>query len=692
VLLALLVTGGCATVQQRDQPLVDAIVIEGAQQVPERAVKAKILTSEQPFWFWEDPSYFDANAWQADLRRIERFYEARGYYQAKVLEDEVVAHKDLVRLRVRVEEGEPTRIRQIRIDGLASLSRAQKGRVLDGFPLQEGAIFREDLWVGLKSKVAADLRELGFADAAVKGQVQVDVEERLADVALQIEEGQRYRFGDIFVATDANPKVSPRRIIEQARQAIARDAWYSESALAEAQVRVFKMGVFGGVKVNRGAPDRQTGTVPVIVDVREAPFHTLRAGMGLGLDQSRQEIRAIGEYIDRDFFGGLRTLQTQVRVGWAFLPTVWDYAFDNPAVVERSRPLASLSTEFSQPRIFLPTLSYFAALRGGFRPEQGYEMMSGEAETGLVWAPHPNLTAHLSYNYEAYYFLQGNALQGARTRLLGLRCERLCSLSYLEPRIEWDRRFNHLGRPDGIQPTRGYYLSLSAHFGGGLLGGSFDYLRVMPEARFYQSMLENDRLTFAFRARAGALLSSEESPIVARFYAGGGNSFRGFGNRRLSPLLLVSPTDDVLVSPMGFRYGELLPIGGERLFEGSAETRYRVSDNVALATFLDVGFNTMGERLGNDLTLRGAPDYFRRNAQYAVGVGLRYLTLVGPIRVDLAYRLPFGAAPRVYQYGQTENLLPPPGGGCFGFGNKQGGMLDNPEPRCALHISIGEAF
>src|SRR5207302_7301979 len=102
--------------------------------------------------------------------------------------------------------------------------------------------------------------------------------------------------------------------------------WYTESALSEAQGLVFQMGVFGAVRVTPGAPDRAAGTVPIVVDVREARFHSIRVGPGVGIDSVRQEARLIGEYSDRDFLGGLRRLTIRGKAGYAFLPTIWGAA------------------------------------------------------------------------------------------------------------------------------------------------------------------------------------------------------------------------------------------------------------------------------------------------------------------------------------------------------------------------------
>ena len=693
--------------------MVREIHLEGAKRISEGEIKGKILTTE-PAWPWE-VEIFDPNAWQADLRRIERYYEAQGYYQAQVVEDEVVPRQPGwfrqwwargtrwaapgVDLRVTVSEGAPTRVGEVRIEGLGALTEAQRASLLEDFPLEKGRIFREADWTEIKPLMRSRLREMGYAEAAVEGNVEVDVESHLARVVIEAIPGERYKFGDIFVATGANPKVPHRWVIDEAAQAIEKGDWYSETALDEAQARVFKMGVFGGVKVARGTPDAQSGIVPVVVDVREAPFRTLRAGGGLGVDQTRDEVRLLLEYTNRNFFGGLRSLTTQTRVGWALLP-----AIEVPSGIRRSEPVANVTAEFTQPRVLNPSVRYFLTLQGEYRPELAYALAGGQFKTGLAWSPHPAVTTQLTYNFQAFHFFRAEVLLGGRSTELAFGCGKTCLLSFAEAQVEWDRRMRQYPsglRPDLVDPTTGYFLGFSVQYGGGPLRGDYTYVRVLPEARLYRSP-PGERVTFALRARAGTLISAAESrrdsPIVSRFFAGGANSMRGYNNRRLSPLQLIPPDparppQDALVisQKLGRQEGEVVPIGGERLFEASAEARYRLNSDFQFAVFVDAGFNNLADRLGNDITVQNAPEYLRTYMQYAVGAGLRYMTLVGPIRLDLAYRLPWGTPPRVYQTPNTY-LLPPPGGGCFGFGNYQGDSTTNPEGRCTLNISIGEAF
>lgn len=670
--------------------------IAGTESLDEGAVKSRILTSETS-WFtklfpwlpFTNFEYFDSNAWQADLRRIERYYEAQGYYQAEVVEEQVTPTAgDEVEIFVRVTEGEPTRIASLALSGLEGLPPEHRAPVVADIPLQEGEIFREEEWELTKLLLRERLRELGYAEASIEGEALVDVESQRAELSLVADPGKRYTFGNIFVATDANAQVPVQRIIEQTQGAIEKGDWYSESALAEAQARVFQMGVFAAVKVNRGAPDRASGMIPIVVDVREAPFHTVRLGGGVGFDQIRNEARVLSEYTNRNFLGGLRRFTARARVGYAFIPSLYAVLANVESDAPRSGPFFQASIELEQPRFLFRDVRGRVALTAERGFEQAYEYIGGGIRPGLIWQPHPDFSVVGSYNFEAYS-LTGRALFGGSSPELAIGCAELAgercliALSYLEQLFEWDRR------DDRIAPTRGYYLSLSLQEGGGLLGGTFDYFRVTPEARYYWRLLDGD-LVVATRLRVGTLVPTgdQRSPILVRFYSGGSN-MRGFNSRRLSPLQVVERAQ------IRDRRGrerrpdppaELVPIGGDGLVEGSLEARFHLVGKLAGATFYDTGFVTT-ESLPVD-----RPASTLDSLQHAVGVGIRYLTVVGPVRVDFAYRLNVGPPlPVVDPFGGT--LEYPTQTGCFGlFGPSGTTYAGGPEGQCSLHISIGEAF
>jgi len=216
------------------------------------------------------------------------------------------------------------------------------------------------------------------------------------------------------------------------------------------------------------------------------------------------------------------------------------------------------------------------------------------------------------------------------------------------------------------------------------LQGDFSYYRILPDLRGYVSFGEGDELTVAARVRMGELLpasgNAQDSAVVTRFYAGGAQSMRGFNDRRLSPLLVTelpsypgNPNPATKVT---------LPIGGNGLVDGSLEVRYRVTSNLVVAAFLDFGQVTVGPLHADDLP----------HLLVAVGLGLRYLTPVGPVRVDFGRRLQVGRPPPLFAVveGRIEEQRYKVDDSCFGLGGTGGSEVS--DNLCALHISIGEAF
>ena len=695
IALTLVAAAGCAASSPKpDGPLIDSLRIEGTGAIPPRQVKKKILTEQSsvfPWWLYWLPlvgedEYFDVNAWQTDLRRIERFYQSQGYYQAKVLDDDVVETKPgHVALNVKVREGEPTKITAVSVAGLEALAPEHQRAATEKLPVKVGEVFREATWADTKATLVTRLQELGYAEAVVEGEAVVDLEQSTAVLRLGATPGQRYKFGKIFVANDPGAQVDPKWIVAQVENAIKAGDWYAESALNEAQGLVFQMGVFGAVKVNRGAPDRAEGTVPIVVDVREAPFRSARLGPGLGVDALRMQAYAVGEFTHRNFLGGLRRFSIRGKLGWAFLPNVW--------ASKQNGPVASIINEFEQPR-FLSARNLTGRisldLSSGIEP--AYNYIGGTLKAGVVWRPSSTITIFPSYNLDVYRLGSDVPLGSSGPEAL-FGCPLLCVISYLEQTFEWDRRDSKL------EPKTGTYVGLSLQEGG--LGGVFAFLRVQPEVRGYISFGEEKKVTLAAKLKVGTLHSLNRdggSPIMARFFSGGA-AMRGFATRRLSPLLEVPLKNTAPPMPEPPPYdqqppvaGETIPIGGKGLLEAQVELRWNVWEELVLAVFSDTGmvsWESLGES-GNQW----------QYIHTAVGLGIRYRTPLGPIRVDFAVRLPLGSPARLNppQPGNPSGKIDPrtivtgQNGGCLGLGSSPTNWGGYPEGVCAFHLSIGEAF
>lgn len=637
--------------------------IEGASQVKAGDIEKRILTSQTSWIPFSTKEYFDPDVWKTDLRRIERYYRERGYYQAKVIDAKVTPRpKHEVDVVAKVDEGQPTVIASLAITGLDDLPPDHRQQVLDVVGLKSGQVFEEEKWEGLKKKILNTLEELGYAAATVSGEAKVGLDTQRADVLIAVGHGPRYKFGAVHARQHERARVEPWRILEQAAAAATPGDWYSLSAQGEAQTRVFQMGVFGAVKIKPETPDPLSLTVPLEVDTQESPFHSIRAGGGIGVDQLRQEVRAFAQYTNRDFVGGLRKLTLNATVGWAWLPDV----FTSPANGGQNGLIGDVSAELQQPRLGFRDLSGDVRLELQKGLEPAYSFYGGKAKIGLVWKPSPYLSIYPSYNIEFYHLLAGAVQLNTTAPTLLFGCPENCLLSYAEERVEWDKRDDHQ------EPKRGYYLAVTFQEGGGFLGGSFDYFKIQPEARGYVSFLEDRRLTIAARIKVGTLNPTRgtESPIVSRFFSGG-NDMRGFNSRYLAPLF-VAP------KPNSTTDGYVVPVGGNGLAEGSLEARYNVTGPLVVAAFYDTGYVSPQSLDGNTLA----------NLYHAVGAGARYRTPIGPIRLDFAYRLDIGdVLPQSNPLGLSYQTR----SGCFGLG-RSGPKAGAPEGPCTLQISVGEAF
>ncbi|HYI41427.1 MAG TPA: BamA/TamA family outer membrane protein [Allosphingosinicella sp.] len=162
------------------------------------------------------------------------------------------------------------------------------------------------------------------------------------------------------------------------------------------------------------------------------------------------------------------------------------------------------------------------------------------------------------------------------------------------------------GSNDLLDPTTGYRLALRLSPEASLQSGTFGYGRTQIDASVYQPFTPT--VTLAARLRLGTILGADRDRIAPsrRFYAGGGGSVRGYGFQRLGPRDPVF--DD--------------PIGGRSLTEFAVEARIRWG-NWGLVPFLD----------GGNVSTSPLPKF--DNLRFGAGVGIRYHTRFGPIRVDV---------------------------------------------------------
>jgi len=163
------------------------------------------------------------------------------------------------------------------------------------------------------------------------------------------------------------------------------------------------------------------------------------------------------------------------------------------------------------------------------------------------------------------------------------------------------------GRDNIVDSRNGYFARFEATPYNSINLKIKPFIKLKTSLHTYYTL--KDRVTIALKAATGVLFAQDnrEIPISEKFFVGGSNSLRGYGYH------LASDIND-----------ECRPIGGKSLLELSAELRFRLKNNLGLVTFIDGGYAYQNEVPKKD------------NLLYGVGVGLRYYTDFGPLRIDVA--------------------------------------------------------
>jgi translocation and assembly module TamA len=655
---------GCAHVQGTEAaPAVIRVRVEGARAFDEEDIVAKLAThaSDHPpriplvgpvvhqvqrAFDRVEIALLDEDALPVDARRIAAYYRERGYYAARVEDVQVLpAGHRRVDVVFRVHEGAPIRVSKLTVSGLEETPEARQR--LGKLPLRPGEVFTEAAYDAAHGAILRALRSSGWATAEVSQRATVLPDAGTAEVVYDAEPGPRWKFGAVFIAGTA---AIPRdRIREQVLGALTPGDWFDDERMAEAQARVFNLGVFGAVRVTRGHPDPRRGTIPVVVAVREAPFRTLRLGPGLGFQVIRWDVHALFGWQHRNFLGDLRRLGAEARLGYAWLP--------NPYDVTKEATVGLLAVDFSQPGAFTRYVDTAARLEVEKGIEQAYDFYAERLSLGLPLRLAPRWALVPSYNLEVYELsntgVDFDPSDPTGGRVLENCVGNVCLLTYLEQRIAWD------GRDNPVNTRRGLYVSFSVQEAFTVGSYGYRYLRFLPELRVFWPL--GTRTVVALRGRVGALVPLREEgepPVVARFTAGGPLSMRGYYTRRLAKMVR--------------QHDQWVPVGGNGLADATAELRFDLTRNLGAALFLDAG---------NVSDASSVPSAWRTAldptiVQWAAGAGLRYRTPFGPLRLDVGVRLPEDLSAR-----------PPPVPYTFWPDG-----TPHREPIVAVHLSLGEAF
>ena len=430
-----------------------------------------------------------------------------------------------------------------------------------------------------------------FADIAAIDPV-VHHPDEVMDLTISVSPGPVAGIGRISVSGNDNVD---ERVIRSFIYTEPSDP-YSPQALAGIRTSLTRIDALSSVRIRQGEQLDADGNLPLDVEVSER----LPRAFGISAQFSTTDGPSTRVYwTHRNLFGGAERLRLEAS---AFYLTE-----GGGALFDRNRNFVDdlggrVSASFMKPALWGTRNDFLADARVERDRADGFD-------TRLV-----NVTTGIRHRFSDTFNIQaGVEFERGQTKdAVRKRDYRLVGLPLT---LSFDSSDNRL------EPTEGWRINAGVTPYLGALGSSLNMVQTRFDAATYFALDDRARYILAARVGFGSLVGAELENIPAnrRFFAGGGGSVRGYAFRSLSPM----------------RAGR--PIGGRSLIEGSLEARIRITDTIGIVPFIDAG----------GAFRESYPDFGER-LRFAAGLGLRYYTGIGPIRLDVAFPLQKEAGQRGY--------------------------------------------
>ncbi len=419
--------------------------------------------------------------------------------------------------------------------------------------------------------------ELGFAKAQVTDQDIIARHERnRLDVIVRVAPGPRLRFGDVTVGGQSAVRAPRVRQIA----GIPRGETFSPDAVERAADRLRSTGTFRSATITEAEEPNADGTLDFTIDVIDREPRRIGAGAEIS---SLQGLTLTGFWLHRNILGGAERLRIEgeaAQLGGT-----------------SGGPDYSLSARFEKPAVYGPDTRFFALAAIEYTDEPDYIDQTVRLELGATREFSDALTGSL-----------GIALRNSRItdRFLprdadGDYPEREFTLLSFPTSLEWDLR------DSALNATEGYFLRAEVEPFAVVSGDGDSGARTELDARAYYSVGEN--VVLAARGQLGAVVGPDalDAPPEFLFYSGGGGTVRGQPFRSLD-----AEYDGI-------------DLGGRSFAGLSGEVRVDVRENISVVGFYDVGY-VGSEPFGFD----------DGDWHSGAGLGLRYDTTIGPLRLDVA--------------------------------------------------------
>jgi outer membrane protein insertion porin family len=599
---------------------VDRISFDGNYKISDKDLVAQVTVKKSHLWTHGSISQ---KLLKQSVDNLEALYKDRGYESAKVT-PRVTDHEPKVDVAFEIQEGPQTLVDNVQVTGNRSIPYEQL-TAPQGFQQRPGAPFSPRRLTDDRNRISATYLNRGYLNAEVKATVTRHPDDpHQVDIAYAISERQVVRVSDVMYLGQKRTRLS----LIKKTAAIPPEAPMSKGQLLEAETRLYDLNVFDWASVGPRKPITDQTEEEALVKVNEAKRNEITYGIGF-------EVSHRGGNVP----GGTVAVPGLPTIGLGsnkIAPSQSTFASPRGSIQFTRRNMRGLAetasasillSRLDQRAITSYTQPHFLGSQWGsltsFSVERTTENPLFAAGLGdLSFQVERRLSRKSNTRLQIRYDFNKTNLSHLLVPALVLPRDRNVHLSTFSSTLIRDTR----DKP--LDAHRGVFSTVNLGITPIQLGSSASFAKLFGQYAFYKPVRS---MVFANSVRLGLAKAIAGSfvPTSQLYFSGGGTSLRGFPINEAGPQRLV-PFCNVLQGQSGC-VNVTVPVGGRQLFILNSELRFplRIVEALGGVVFYD------GGNVYSAINFRNFVD----NYTNTVGIGLRYSTPIGPIRIDVGRNL-----------------------------------------------------
>jgi outer membrane protein insertion porin family len=512
---------------------------------------------------------------ETDRENLQNFYFALGYLSAAVSEFQARYNEGSQEMDIAVSINEGMKTK---IDKVSVVGQKliSDTEIMKAINLKPGNSYNEIDIYDARLRVIELYNNRGFPDATVS--VKNDIADQKAAITFQIDEGSLTLFGKVIITGNQNTnyKVVKRELQQQ--EGVPSDS----SILGKDRQKLYKLGLFTDVDMQ--VLDRYEDKRDVLMKLREGNAGAMEFGVGYS---DYERYRGFFDVGYRNLWGMNR--QASIRFELSSLERRIILQYYEPWFMDRALPFRAFLLSEEKKELNIDTKDTL------------YRLTRNTATAGFEKKFSERVKTELYYEFSVV-----NTHDVQSDVVLSKEDTGTLIISGWRLGVFYDSRDNP------FYPSKGIFSGVILKLTSPLFFSETDFVKLTSYYNFYHEVMK--RVVLAASVRGGVAqgyFNTDALPIVERFFLGGRTTVRGYEQDTLGP-----------------KGSDGNPTGGNAFLMENLEARISLSNSLGVVAFLDGGNVWMKI---NDIN--------PKDIKFTTGLGLRYNTPVGPLRVDYGYKL-----------------------------------------------------